>query len=488
MAIAAKRLPAPRATCTVSDRSTGRSGAFPSSRRPSERRETGRHTVGTSSFSLTRPQVTQPRSILKPTSSVRFEAGLKAREELYQAEKREGMYTDLLAPRLKITREKGLPTERVSYINIARGPAPFPPWKVPRGYVCPKIQPRKTVRFAESLESVQYFEHDRSNNDLLYYRYEGVGEKRPVSWMTGTMNAPELQKPPRQTMWKSFTLGDRDETAITKFRSGPQRQRVCQVRGFYARQEEEVAEGGTNSALVTVKQYINGFYGLKMNVRGSRIWSGVVLDENDPIECALPVQSFGTMTDREEPGVWKFWSEAYRLNNDMPGYSRYQCWLGGNCVKFSLGRRCVCSGAWVRQVGTLEDLKVVKVSRPKFASGSKVTVTESLPPAYGGNGMTVASAVSTNNDSIITEATGLASPHPRPYVTARGQPENSDAVGDKSMSPAKPYLRGRRIETPVGEPMSPVRTPSPVGLMSAAENEWYRAIVARAMARARNGL
>ncbi|RMZ68176.1 aspartyl aminopeptidase [Pyrenophora seminiperda CCB06] len=475
VAIAAKPLPSSRTTCTVSDRTTGRSGDFFSGRRPSKRREEGRHTV------------TQLRSILKPSSSVRFEAALKDREELFRAEKREGMYTDLLAPSLKITREKGLPTERVSYINIARGPAAFPPWKVPRGYVRPKTQSVKTVRFAESLESVRYFECDRSNDDLLYYQYEEAGDKRPVSWMTGTMNAPELQRPPRQTMWKSFQLGDRDETAITKFRSGPQRQRVCQVRGFYARQEEEI-EDGTRSDLVIVKQFIDGFYGLKMTVRGSKVWSGVVMDENDPIECALPVHSFGTMTDHVEPGVWKFWSEAYRLNNDMPGYSRYQCWLGGNCVKFSFGRRCVCAGAWVRQVGVLGDLKVVKVSRPKFASGSKVMVTESLPPAYGGNGMTVASAVSSDRESIITEATGLASPHPRPYITARGPPENSDADGDKSMSPAKPYLRGRRIETPVGEPASPIRTPSPVGSMSAGENEWYRAIVARAMARARNGL
>ncbi|CAA9963004.1 hypothetical protein PTMSG1_06372 [Pyrenophora teres f. maculata] len=487
-AIAAKPLPAPRATYTISDRSTGRSGAFSSSRRPSEPRTSGRPTTGTSSRAPARPQAARLPSILKPSYSVRFEAGLKDRADLFVAEKRQGMYKDLMAPGLKITRNAGKPTQTTTYINLARGSATFPPNRVPRDYVCPKTLPRKTVRFAESLESVQEFERDRSNDDLLYYPYEEAGDKRPVSWMTGTMNAPELQRPPRLTMWKSFTLDDSDETVITKFRSGPQRQRVCQVRGFYARQTEEIAEGGTNSALVTVKQLIEGFYGLKMTIRGSTVWSGVVMDENDPIECSLPTHSFGTMTDREEPGVWKFWSEAYRVNNDRPGYARHQCWLGGNCVKFSFGRKCVCSGAWVRQVGVLGDLKVVKGPRPKFASGSQIMVTESLPPAYGGNGMTVASDVSTDNDSIITEATGLSSPHPRPYVTARGPPENTGEDDDRSMSPAKPYLRGRRIEVPVGEPRSPIRTPSPVGIMSAAENEWYRAIVARAMARARGEL
>ncbi|KAI0591212.1 hypothetical protein TUN199_01720 [Pyrenophora tritici-repentis] len=491
-AIASRPLPAPRATYILSDRSTERSGTFSSSRRPSETRTSGRPTTDTSSRAPAMPQAMSQAirlpSILKPSYSVRFETGLKDRANLFDAEKRQGMYKDLMAGCLKITKNAGKPTAKTTYVNLARGSATFPPTRVPHGYVCPKIQPRKTVRFAESLESVQESERDRSNDNLLYYPYEEAGDKRPVSWMTGTMNAPELQRPPRLTMWKSFTLDDKDDTVITKFRSGPQRQRVCQVRGFYARQKEEIAEGGTNSALVTVKQLIEAFYGLKMTMRGSTVWSGVVMDENDPIECALPPHSFGTMTDRDYPGVWKFYSEAYRVDNDRPGYARHQCWLGGNCVKFSFGRKCVCSGAWVRKVGFLGDLKVVKGPRPKFASGSEVMVTESLPPAYGGNGMTVASNASSDDDSFITEAPGITSPHPRPYVTARGPPENTGEDDDRSMSSAKPYLRGRRIDTPVGEPRSPIRTPSPVGIMSAAESEWYRAIVARTMARARGEL
>ncbi|KAF1830199.1 hypothetical protein BDW02DRAFT_601909, partial [Decorospora gaudefroyi] len=294
----------------------------------------------------------------------------------------------------------------------------------------------KSICFSEYDNVRTFQDFDESYDHILYTPHEERAAPRPVSWTTGSLNAPILHDT-RRCMWMSVRDGDE---VMTFFRYGAQRQRVCQVRGFYRAQLAEDFENVTSPRYIEVTQTIDGFYGSKIDGAQGPMWTGVILDSVDPCESALPTFSFGVCI-RRSAGYWYFLSEAYQCHDGkgIRTHGRYQCEKGGNCLRFSFGRFCGCEGHWFKRVGRPTSLKTQELNyTPWFESITRCKVTRSAAVQLGRDGITVVPLGCEADLSILTEQ-DVAPPHPRPSTTARHHPRYP--VVDKSLSKTKVYRR-----------------------------------------------
>ncbi|KAH9882680.1 hypothetical protein J1614_000916 [Plenodomus biglobosus] len=314
--------------------------------------------------------------------------------------------TRLHRPRLKITRNVRPRTYR-SILKKAGAP-----------------KKHKSVRFAES-EQVHTIEWAAEHADESLKHLLDEHALRPVSWTTGSLNTPTLRDPmgSHAGTWKTVQSGD---DVITGFRTPQQRARVCQVQAFYRAQARDSLATVTNPDIVEVKQLIPSFYGRKSS-RATPMWRGVMIDKYDAVEDALPPFAYGEATVGPLGG-WFFRSEAFQCHSHTTDwkselYGRYQCGKGGKCVRFSHAKPCGCEGKWFKHFGPTDDLKIFSISyTPTFMPASTAGLQQWTAVTRGGNGLTVAScAESATAGTVLTEP-DVAPPHPRPFVTARHQP------------------------------------------------------------------
>lgn len=314
--------------------------------------------------------------------------------------------TTVRRPRLKITRNYR-PRTYQSILKKAGAP-----------------KKHKSVRFAES-EQVRTIEWTAEHADESLKHLLDEHALKPVSWTTGSLNTPILRDPTgsHAQMWRTV---ETDYDVITGFRTTQQRARVCQVQAYYRAQALEALATVTDPDIVVVKQMIPGFYGHKSS-RENPLWYGVVIDKYDALEDALPVFAFGEATIGSR-GDWVFRSEAFQCHTDstaQPGfYGRYQCTKGGNCSRFSHARACGCEGKWFRHFGPTNDRKIHSIIyTPSFMKACTATLKQWTAVTQGGDGLVVASYAQPAVTATVFTEPDVAQPHPRPFVTARRQPD-----------------------------------------------------------------